>query len=89
MKKIFQYIIFETVRHQFKKKEKNPSSKQFEIEIQNIKVEFTHILRDSFLIMAGVLSASFGLKGFLLPNYGNHNARRHILQDLSWPPQWQ
>ena len=32
------------------------------------KVEFVHIIRDGFLIILGILSASFGLKGFLLPN---------------------
>ncbi len=32
------------------------------------KVVLSHIIRDSFLIVLGVLSASFGLKGFLLPN---------------------
>ena len=68
MNPIFQYIIVETVRHQLKKKNKKPSSKQFEKEIQNTKVEYIHILRDFSLIVLGVLSASFGLKGFLLPN---------------------
>ena len=68
MNPIFQYIIVETVRRQLKKKNKKPSSKQFEREIQNTKVEYAHILRDSFLILLGVLSTSFGLKGFLLPN---------------------
>ena len=32
------------------------------------KIKLTHLIRDSFLILLGVLSASFGLKGFLLPN---------------------
>ncbi len=68
MNPIFQYIVVETVRNQLKKKDKKPSSKQFEKEVQNTKVEFTHILRDSFLILLGVLLAGFGLKGFLLPN---------------------
>jgi len=68
MNPIFQYIIVETVRHQLKKKNKKPSSKQFEKEIQNTKVEYIYILRDFSLIVLGVLSASFGLKGFLLPN---------------------
>ncbi len=33
-----------------------------------MQVEVSHILHDSFLIVLGILSASFGLKGFLLPN---------------------
>ncbi len=65
---ILQYIIIETVKRQLKKKDKKPSSKQFEKEIESTKIEFTHIVRDSFMILLGILSASFGLKGFLLPN---------------------
>ncbi|MBN1651482.1 MAG: YitT family protein [Bacteroidales bacterium] len=68
MNPIFQYIIVEAVRHQLKKKAKKPSPYQYEKEIENTKIEFKHIFHDSFLIILGVLSASFGLKGFLLPN---------------------
>jgi uncharacterized membrane-anchored protein YitT (DUF2179 family) len=32
------------------------------------QVELQHVVRDSFMIVLGVLSASFGLKCFLLPN---------------------
>ncbi len=69
MNPIFQYIIVESVKHQHKKnKYKKRSSKSFKEEIQNVKVEFTHFFRDSILILLGVVAASFGLKGFLLPN---------------------
>lgn len=64
MKPIFQYIIFEFL----KLKKKKSSSKQSEKEITDAKVEFTHLIHDSFLIILGVLSAGFGLQGFLLPN---------------------
>ncbi|MBL7105795.1 MAG: YitT family protein [Bacteroidales bacterium] len=68
MKPIFQYIIVETLKRQLKNKKQKLPSKQFEKEIINAKVEFTHLIRDSFFILLGVLSASFGLNGFLLPN---------------------
>ncbi len=68
MNPIFQYIIVETVKRQLNKKDKKTSSKLLEREIHIRKVEFTHILQESFLILLGVLAASFGLKGFLLPN---------------------
>lgn len=68
MNPIFQYIIIQTVKRQLRKKEKKPNAKQFEKEIESKKVEFTHLVRDSFFILLGILSASFGLKGFLLPN---------------------
>ncbi|NER15035.1 DUF2179 domain-containing protein [Leptobacterium flavescens] len=68
MNPIFKYIVTETVKRQFKKRDTLPSSKQFEKEIQNTKVELRHFLSDSFMISMGILSASFGLNGFLLPN---------------------
>ena len=66
MNPIFQYIIAKTVKHNLKK-EKYQST-QFEKAINNTKIEYFHLLRDSFFILLGVLSAGFGLKGFLLPN---------------------
>ena len=33
-----------------------------------MKVNFSHILRDTAFILMGIVSAGFGLKGFLLPN---------------------
>ena len=68
MNSIFQYIIAEAAKRQLKKKNEKSSSKQLKKEIESTKVEFTHKVRDSFFILIGVLSASFGLKGFLLPN---------------------
>ena len=66
MNPVFQYIIVETLK--LKNKKQKLPSKQFEKQIINAKVEFTHLIRDSFLIGLGILSACFGLKGFLLPN---------------------
>jgi len=68
MNPIFQYIIVETIKHQNKRKKTTPTSQQFKREVKNKEVEVRHILQDSFLIILGVLSAAFGLKGFLLPN---------------------
>ena len=66
MNPIFQYIIIETVKRALKKKKYEPT--QIEKAINSTKVEFSHLIRDSFFILVGVLSAGFGLKGFLLPN---------------------
>lgn len=68
MKPVYQYIIVEILKRQFKNKKQKLSSNQFEKEIINKKVELTHLVRDSFLILLGIVSASFGLNGFLLPN---------------------
>lgn len=62
----FQRIIVETVKRRFKNKE--IAIKQFEKEVKNTKVEFRHIVHDIFFILIGILAASFGLNGFLLPN---------------------
>lgn len=66
MKPIFQYIINEVTKRKLKKK-KIPLN-ELEKEITNTKVEFTHLIRDSFFILIGIASATFGLNGFLLPN---------------------
>lgn len=43
-------------------------SELVEKEINDVKVEFSHLLSESFFIILGVFAAGFGLKGFLLPN---------------------
>jgi uncharacterized membrane-anchored protein YitT (DUF2179 family) len=46
------------------KKNKKPDNKAVHV----IKVSLSHYLKNSLLIMLGIFSAGFGLKGFLLPN---------------------
>jgi len=64
----FQNIITARVKRKLKNKSQSPTVKQLEKEISDKKVEFKHIVHDIFFIAIGILSASFGLKGFLLPN---------------------
>jgi uncharacterized membrane-anchored protein YitT (DUF2179 family) len=66
MNSIYQYIISLTVKRRLKKNKYEAT--QVEKVIKNTKVEFSHFIRDSFFIIIGVLSAGFGLEGFLLPN---------------------
>lgn len=66
MNSLFRYIISETVRRKLKK-EKYEST-EIDEAFADTRVEFMHLLRDSFFIVCGVFSAGFGLKGFLLPN---------------------
>jgi uncharacterized membrane-anchored protein YitT (DUF2179 family) len=68
MKAVFQYIITESLKRQLTREGRTLSKEQFEKELKNSSIEFGHVVRDSFLILAGILSAGFGLKGFLLPN---------------------
>ncbi|WP_372792854.1 YitT family protein [Lutibacter sp.] len=66
MKPIFQFIVNELAKRKLKKNKIELN--EIEKEILNTKVEFTHLIRDSFFILLGIISAAFGLKGFLLPN---------------------
>ncbi len=68
MNPLFQYIIGETVRRQIKDKHQTTSSEEFDSILIKAKVEYTHLIRESIFILIGILSACFGLKGFLLPN---------------------
>ncbi len=68
MKAVFQYIITETLKRQLSRKGQTLTIEEFAKELKNSKIELGHVVRDSFLILAGILSAGFGLKGFLLPN---------------------
>jgi len=64
MKNIYQYILIEIFNI---KKDKLPTS-AFNKKIFNAEIEFKHLIHDIFFILLAVVSASFGLKGFLLPN---------------------
>ena len=66
MNPFYQNIIINVIG--FGRKKAKLPSEQIENEIKNAKVEFYHMTRDSFFILLGVLSAGFGLNGFLLPN---------------------
>ncbi|MBU3928193.1 MAG: YitT family protein [Bacteroidetes bacterium] len=68
MNPVFQYIIVESVKHQQKNKRKKLTTEQFAKKVSEANADFKNILRDGFLILSGILSANFGLSGFLLPN---------------------
>jgi len=44
------------------------SNYNFAKRLYKFKVAASHLLKDSFLIILGILSAGFGLEGFLIPN---------------------
>lgn len=68
MNPFFQRIIIETVQHRLKKKDKQTDAKQLSNEVEIFIINITHIVRDAVFILIGIVSAGFGLKGFLLPN---------------------
>ena len=60
-------IIVNTVKRRFKKNTVT-SQRKFSEEVKNIEVSLSHSISEVFFILIGVVSAGFGLKGFLLPN---------------------
>lgn len=67
MNPIAQIIITQLVKRQLKRKNKTtPTS--YKQEFKNTSIDFWHSIKYIILIIFGVFSAGFGLKGFLLPN---------------------
>lgn len=60
-------IVVESVKRRFKKNSTKPHKKLSE-EVKILEVSISHITSEIFFIVIGVISAGFGLKGFLLPN---------------------
>ena len=67
MNPIFQKIIFSTIKNYHRKKKLEGNEKPLKKRIRDIEVEIKHELYDIIYLLTGVISASFGLKGFLLP----------------------
>jgi len=70
MNSIFRQIIIQTVLRLLKKDFFKKKLSQYNVakEFLTLKVTATHLLKDTLLISIGIISAGFGLKGFLLPN---------------------
>jgi uncharacterized membrane-anchored protein YitT (DUF2179 family) len=68
MKNLINKLIAKSIKWRFSKKHETPNSKQLFREIKIFKISLSHLLTDSVFIFIGILSAGFGLKGFLLPN---------------------
>ncbi len=60
-------LVVKTVKRRFKRNTDIPHKKLSE-EVKNIEVSISHSISEVFFILIGVVSAGFGLKGFLLPN---------------------
>jgi uncharacterized membrane-anchored protein YitT (DUF2179 family) len=71
MNHLFSKLIVDIARKKItlNQQKQNVTEKQLKVVVQNLKVEITHAIKDYFLIIIGVFSAGFGLKGFLLPNH--------------------
>jgi len=63
-------ILVEMARKRIEARQENipVSKKQIVPVVRNLQVELAHAIKEFIFITIGVLSAGFGLKGFLLPN---------------------
>lgn len=70
MNRFFHNIIIQTVLRHLKKGRPGKAVSQYEIAkgFLRMKVTAKQLLKDALLLSLGILSAGFGLKGFLLPN---------------------
>jgi uncharacterized membrane-anchored protein YitT (DUF2179 family) len=68
MRSLFKYIVDKITQERFKKKALSIPKQQYEKQVTEAKIEFSHLLKESGLILLGVICATIGLKGFLLPN---------------------
>jgi len=68
MKSIFQYLVLEATKYSLKRKKVKLTPSLVKKERKDVRIEIQQNLKSFFFILLGVISASFGLKGFLLPN---------------------
>ena len=70
MNTFFRKIVVDTVRKKYRKTAHTDyqSEQSFRKQVNDLEVEITHEIHDIIYLLIGVLSASFGLKGFLLPS---------------------
>ena len=68
MNPLFQRLIIAAVKYRLKKKHTQIDDRKLSSEVEIFKVNITHIVRDTVFVFIGIVSAGFGLKGFLLPN---------------------
>lgn len=66
----FRQVIFQRVWNHLKKNHPGERISNYDVakEFYKLRVTATHLFKDSILIGLGIVSAGFGLKGFLLPN---------------------
>lgn len=70
MNPILSKLLFDIARKriQYKQQDIAVSKKEIVPLVRKFQVELKHAIKEYFLIIIGVFSAGFGLKGFLLPN---------------------
>lgn len=65
---IFQYILRETAKRKLKNQHVPVRAAVKAQVLKDTRIELLHLAKDSMFIFFGIIAASFGLNGFLLPN---------------------
>ncbi|MBL7473458.1 YitT family protein [Robertkochia sediminum] len=70
MNYLYKRIIIDTVKRNFRKHagDLKYNEKNFKKQVSDLEIELRHWVTDTFYIFIGIASATFGLKGFLLPS---------------------
>ncbi len=68
MLSLFRTIANKITMKKFRDSNLNISGDNFKKEVKIRAIEFSHFLKELILMVLGVFSAGFGLRGFLLPN---------------------
>ncbi|SRX54258.1 hypothetical protein AEQU1_01266 [Aequorivita sp. CIP111184] len=68
MNPFFKNIIVNVVKNRQKNRKPSPLAEPFDKRVKNLEVEVSHEIGDFFYLLLGVVSASFGLRGFLMPS---------------------
>ena len=66
MNPLFHQLITSAVKR--RQKEPTLPPRQMAVKVKKVEVEVVHLVQEISLILLGIFSAGFGLKGFLLPN---------------------
>ncbi len=65
---MFKSIITNLVKNRQKNQQEKLPAASLDQEIKDLEVEVTHEFWDFFYLLLGIIAASFGLKGFLMPS---------------------
>lgn len=68
MKNIIRTLIIRTMSERHKKVSSRVLDSKLNEQVDKSTIEVTHLLKEIIFLILGVMSASFGLKSFLLPN---------------------
>lgn len=68
MARFLKKLIIEVIHLRDKSRKQSKSSESFDKSVENLEIEVKNEISEILILLLGVLAASFGLKGFLMPS---------------------